>query len=413
MDMPPLRTAVLKDKRPRLTAGGLFLFSVVALLLAPLLWGQRPQSAAPAKPRSGPVARLSGLNISRINDPNSRDLVAPRSRGNAVVRAEILLDRLNFSPGEITDTYNDNLGNAVKAFQSANGLPASGIVDSATWTGLNERQGAGQTQTGGDAQKPQNTGEDQSNAPFASQPQPTGDPPTRAIIPYVISNEDVAGPFTKLPRVTGRDAGEHLMLKEAKRRQLNYESPLELLAEKFHSSPRLLVELNPRKIFSKAGAELQVPDVQSPPPTDAASVVVDASTRTVTALAGDGKVLASYPATVGSVHDPLPVGTWKVVEVTWYPHFKYNPNLFWDAGNKHARAVLPPGPNNPVGIVWIGLSKEHYGIHGTPQPSRIGVTESHGCIRLTNWDAGELGKMVHVGTPIVLQGTATPIQPKK
>ena len=185
------------------------------------------------------------------------------------------------------------------------------------------------------------------------------------------------------------------------------------MAEKFHSSPRLLVELNPRKIFSKAGAELQVPDVQSPPPTDAASVVVDASTRTVTALAGDGKVLASYPATVGSVHDPLPVGTWKVVEVTWYPHFKYNPNLFWDAGNKHARAVLPPGPNNPVGIVWIGLSKEHYGIHGTPQPSRIGVMESHGCIRLTNWDAGEFGKMVHVGTPIVLQGTATPIQPKK
>jgi lipoprotein-anchoring transpeptidase ErfK/SrfK len=384
---------VLDDQRARLTGGVLFIFSVVALLLPQQLWGQRPRSAAPAKPRSGPVARLSGLNISRINNANSRDLVAPRSRGNAVVRAEILLDRLKFSPGEITDTYNDNLGNAVKAFQSGNGLPASGVVDSATWTALNARQSAGETQAGGDAQK--------------------GGPPTRVIIPYVISNEDVAGPFTKLPRVTGRDAGEQLMLREAKLEQLNYESLLELLAEKFHSSTRLLVELNPRKTFSKAGAELQVPDVQSPPPTDAASVVVDASTRTVTALAGDGKVLAFYPATVGSVHDPLPVGTWKVVEVTWYPHFKYNPNRFWDAENKNARAVLPPGPNNPVGIVWIGLSKEHYGIHGTPQPSRIGVTESHGCIRLTNWDAGELGKMVHVGTPVVLQGTVPPIQSKK
>lgn len=404
---------VLDDQRARLTGGVLFIFSVVALLLPQQLWGQRPRSAAPAKPRSGPVARLSGLNISRINDANSRHLVAPRSRGNAVVRAEILLDRLKFSPGEITDTYNDNLGNAVKAFQSGNGLPASGVVDSATWTALNARQSARETQAGGDAQKPQNTGEGQTNAQFASQPQPTGGPPTRVIIPYVISNEDVAGPFTKLPRVTGRDAGEQLMLREAKLEQLNYESPLELLAEKFHSSTRLLVELNPRKTFSKAGAELQVPDVQSPPPTDATSVVVDASTRTVTALAGDGKVLASYPATVGSVHDPLPVGTWKVVEVTWYPHFKYNPNRFWDAENKNARAVLPPGPNNPVGIVWIGLSKEHYGIHGTPQPSRIGVTESHGCIRLTNWDAGELGKMVHVGTPVVLQGTVPSIQSKK
>jgi lipoprotein-anchoring transpeptidase ErfK/SrfK len=130
---------------------------------------------------------------------------------------------------------------------------------------------------------------------------------------------------------------------------------------------------------------------------------VDASTKSVTPLDGIGKILAFYPATVGSQHDPLPVGNWKIVEVTRYPHFKYNPNLFWDAQNKNPRATLPPGPNNPVGVVWIGLSKEHYGIHGTPEPSKIGVTQSHGCIRLTNWDALELSKIVHVDTPAILK----------
>jgi lipoprotein-anchoring transpeptidase ErfK/SrfK len=103
----------------------------------------------------------------------------------------------------------------------------------------------------------------------------------------------------------------------------------------------------------------------------------------------------------------LPVGTWKITEVSWYPHFKYNPKLFWDADDKNPRAVLAPGPRNPVGIVWIGLSKEHYGIHGTPDPSKIGLTTSHGCIRLTNWDAAELGKAVHVGTPVILENSSS------
>jgi len=387
---------------------GLSLFGSLVLFRSTHLWGQRARFTSPTGQHK--LHRLKvGLSISKINDPNSRDFVGPHSRGDAVVRAEILLGRLKFSPGEINETYNENLGNAVKAFQSASGLPVSGTVDSATWTILNERQPSSSTSGGGD-QESQSEG--QANGRPISQSQAAGSSPARVIIPYVISIEDVAGPFTKIPRVKGRGARERLMLREGKLKHLNYESPLELLAEKFHSSPDLLVKLNPHKIFSKAGVEIQVPDVENSPPTDAASIVVDASTRTVTALSGDGKVLASYPATIGSAHDPLPIGTWKIVALNWYPHFKFNPNLFWDAEDKKPRAVLPAGPNNPVGIVWIGLSKEHYGIHGTPQPSKIGITESHGCIRLTNWDAEELGKMVHPGTPVILRGPAPSTESK-
>ncbi len=224
-----------------------------------------------------------------------------------------------------------------------------------------------------------------------------------ALTTYIIALEDVAGPFVPLPRVAGRDAGERLMLREAKLSRLNYESPLQLLAEKFHSSPGLLVEFNPGKRFNKAGEKITVPNVLTPEPAPAASVIVDGAASSVTAFDSGGKILAFYPATVGSVHDPLPVGNWTIEEVSWYPKFKYNPQLFWDAENKNPRATLPPGPKNPVGVVWIGLSKKHYGIHGTPNPSLIGVTQSHGCVRLTNWDAAELGKIVRVGTPVTLK----------
>ena len=117
------------------------------------------------------------------------------------------------------------------------------------------------------------------------------------------------------------------------------------------------------------------------------------------ALDPDGKVMARYPATVGSEHDPLPIGTWKINGVSWNPSFAYNPELFWDSEPTDEKAKLPPGPNGPVGVVWIDLSKPHYGIHGTPEPSTIGKTQSHGCIRLTNWDAAELAQMVSPGLP--------------
>ena len=116
---------------------------------------------------------------------------------------------------------------------------------------------------------------------------------------------------------------------------------------------------------------------------------------------GEGRILMFAPVTTGSKHDPLPLGEWKVNGVALHPEFRYNPNLFWDADPTHTKALLPPGPNNPVGLVWVDLSKEHYGIHGTPEPEAIGRSESHGCVRLTNWDAMRLAGLVKPGTRVV------------
>jgi lipoprotein-anchoring transpeptidase ErfK/SrfK len=377
---------------------GLFLIAITTS--AASIWQlrsqqARPPNAAQRSPAKRSVARKpQKLQISRVNDPNTAGPIGPSSEGDSVLRAPILLDRVKFSRGEINQSYTDNFSRAISAYQLTNGLSATGNVDPATWTKLNQQQGTnGPTQDNSHAGSPQ-----QNPTPSAVQ----------AITTYVILLEDVHGPFTKLPNVRGPNAGEKLLLQEAKLHELNYESSLELLAEKFHSSPKLLVELNPGKAFDKAGVQINVPNVTTPDPPQAASVVVDASTKSVTPLDTTGKMLAFYPATVGSQRDPLPVGNWKITEVTRYPHFKYNPNLFWDSENKHPRATLPPGPKNPVGVVWIGLSKEHYGIHGTPEPSKIAVTQSHGCIRLTNWDALELSKIVHVGTPAILKAPAGP-----
>jgi lipoprotein-anchoring transpeptidase ErfK/SrfK len=129
------------------------------------------------------------------------------------------------------------------------------------------------------------------------------------------------------------------------------------------------------------------------------TVSKSASALTVTDTAG--QVLMYAPVTTGSEHDPLPVGEWKVNGVQFQPKFRYNPELFWDADPTHTKAMLPPGPNNPVGLVWIDISKEHYGLHGTPEPSTIGRTESHGCVRLTNWDALKLAGLVKPGTRVI------------
>jgi len=115
----------------------------------------------------------------------------------------------------------------------------------------------------------------------------------------------------------------------------------------------------------------------------------------------DGKVLFYAPVTTGSEHDPLPIGEWKVTSIQFNPKFHYNPDLFWDADPSHTKATIQPGPNNPVGLVWINLSKEHYGLHGTPEPATIGRTQSHGCVRLTNWDALKLAGLVQPGTRVI------------
>src|SRR6185295_14079911 len=198
------------------------------------------------------------------------------------------------------------------------------------------------------------------------------------------------------------------MMAKSKLTTLGYSSAAEALGERFHCKPALLLSLNPGKRLDRAGQTIRVPNVRTDVPGKAAKVVVDQSDASVTALDAQGNVLARYPATMGSEHDPLPLGEWKVTGVQQNPPFNYNPDLFWDAKATHSKAKIAPGPNNPVGVVWIDLSKEHYGIHGTPEPSKIGKTQSHGCIRMTNWDATELAKIVAPGTPAVLQDRGSP-----
>jgi len=220
---------------------------------------------------------------------------------------------------------------------------------------------------------------------------PDGAPAT---VPYTITDADAAGPYAPVPED---------MMEQSKLPALGYTSILEALGERFHASPALLQALNPNATFA-AGEQIQVPNVQRAPLAGVAKVIVDQSDHAVIAQDEAGKVIARYPATMGSEHDPLPVGEWKINGTSKSaPEFFYNPELFWDADATHSKAKIAPGPNNPVGLVWIDLSKEHYGIHGTPRPENVGKTQSHGCIRLTNWDATELGAAVKPGIPAVLQ----------
>ena len=291
-----------------------------------------------------------------VNNSTQPD-IAHGGKGAGVVRAQILLSRAHFSCGEIDASFGSNLDKAVRAFQIDRKLPVTGALDAVTWGALNA-----------------------DTAPV--------------LTTYSITPEDVAGPFVPIPATVKA---------QAQMASMGYISPLELMGEKFHASPQLLQELNPGADFSKAGQQLTAPNVITMSPARAMKVVVSKDESSLRAYDGDGKLLAFYSATIGSEHDPLPLGEWKINGVSHNPKFHYNADLFWDAKNPHLKETLPPGPNNPVGMAWIDLSKEHYGIHGTPEPGKIGHAESHGCIRLTNWDALELASMVRPGTPVTFK----------
>lgn len=305
--------------------------------------------ASAATPSTPPPVPLTAETV---NDASAVSLVTAGDKGAAVLRAQILLDRARFSPGEMDAAYGSNMRQAIAGFQASRGLPQSGDVDPATWAAL-----------------------DRDSAP--------------ALVNVTLSADDVAGPFQPLPE--GMQA-------QSKLETLGYTSSLEALGERFHASPDLLRQLNPGKDFNRAGEQLVVPNVEASAPMPVvAKVVVDQSDSTVSLLDEAGKVVAQYPASTGSRHDPLPLGDWKIKGVGRHPVFHYNPRLFWDAKAKDSRATLPAGPNNPVGAVWVDLSKPHYGIHGTPEPSKIGKTQSHGCIRMTNWSALEVSAAVRPG----------------
>lgn len=284
--------------------------------------------------------------------------VGPNTQGAIVLRAQVLLARAHFSSGEIDAAYGSNLRMAIASYQKSSGLKVTGTIDAPTWAALNA-----------------------DTAPILTS--------------YTLLDTDIAGPFEPIPAK---------MAEQAKMAALGYASAAEALGEKFHLSPKLLALLNPDKDLGRAGEEIVVPNIAtSDELPKAAKVVIDQSDSTLTLLDASGKAIAQFPATTGSKHDPLPLGSWKVRGIARNPVFHYNPKLFWDADPGDTRATIPAGPNNPVGVVWVDLSKEHYGIHGTPEPSRIGKTQSHGCIRLTNWDAAAVAQSVAVGVDVLMQ----------
>jgi lipoprotein-anchoring transpeptidase ErfK/SrfK len=274
----------------------------------------------------------------------------------------VQLDQAGFSPGIMDGHWGHNSTTAIRAFQAANRLPVTGTLDDTTRQRLAQR-GAGRT----------------------------------PIVRYTVTAEDVKGPFRKIPESP---------YEKAKLDCMCYESAAEALSEKFHATSQLLAQLNGGTDLSsvRAGTELWVPDVQRPATAGALGrLVVFKRGGFMQGIDSAGTVLFHFPSTLGNQYDPSPTGEFKITRIARDPDFHYNPKLYAEVPDWKEDAVLKPGPNSPVGVVWMALNEPHYGIHGTADPHTIGYASSHGCIRLTNWDASWLADHVAAGTPIVFR----------
>lgn len=318
--------------------------SLPTCIVAALLAGA---SAVPAK------AQSQGTAISTPSSVSS-DLFSGQ-RSQDILKVQILLDRARHSPGVIDGMMGGNTRRAISAYQRSAGLTETGQIDAQLIQRLEQVGGGELIQT------------------------------------YTVTEDDANGPFRNVPRsMTGK----------AELDTVAFETPAEMLAEKFHMAKSFLEAMNPGADFGKAGTKLAVIN----PGTEklsskVAKVEVDKAVNELRAYSADGTLVVTYPTTVGSSFHPSPNAKLKVLAVAMDPTYHFDPEgRNWGPDKK---LTIAPGPNNPVGTVWIDLSRDGYGIHGSPDPKLIGKTSSHGCVRLTNWDAVELAKAVSEGTEVV------------
>ena len=291
---------------------------------------------------------------------------APRGRrapsyDPALLRLEVLLDRAGFSPGAIDGRQGTNLKHAIGAYAQAHGLASDGAPNQQIWGQLTSADSGPVVQA------------------------------------YRITQDDEAGPFIGTPPKNYEAL--------SKLPALSYSTPEQALSERFHMSQKLLEALNPKADFTKAGTMIVVTAPGAPHDFKATRIEVDKSNDEVRVFGADGKLAAAYPATVGSTERPAPSGEFAVAAVAPHPAYYYDPaRLTFTPNGAKGKLRIAPGPNNPVGGTWIALTVPTYGIHGAPDPTEIGKQQSHGCVRLTNWDAAELGKAVKKGVPVDFVG---------
>jgi lipoprotein-anchoring transpeptidase ErfK/SrfK len=301
---------------------------------------------------------FAGLDAAAINNAEFKGKLPGDDKINpAIVKAQVLLDRASFSPGEIDGKLGENAQKALRAFAEAKGLAAGKLpLTSEVWSALITTS------------------------------------PDAISVDYKITEKDVKGPFLKkLPARMEEMKGL---------KSLDYTSPREAIAEKFHMSEALLAALNPGKKFDEAGQTILVANLAAKETKPVVTrVEVDKTSQTVKAFA-NSELVAFFPATVGSDEKPTPRGVLKVISIDAKPYYRYNPDYKFKEVKSRRAFTIKPGPNNPVGTYWIGLSAEGYGIHGTANPSKVSKAESHGCVRLTNWDVDKLAKLLKKGAEV-------------
>jgi lipoprotein-anchoring transpeptidase ErfK/SrfK len=334
---------------------------------------QQAAAAAAAQPPAnfrfvtGVKEKLKGLTPDAINNAPVNVPINGDVSGPSVLRAQIYLDRVHYSVGAIDGRWGRNSAISVWFFQRARGMQATGDLDEQTFRRL------------------------AAEAAYAP-----------VVVTYTLTPDDLKGPFQSIPESP---------YEKAKLSRLTYETLRERLAEQFHAAEDLLELLNPGVNFSELNAgTINVPNVREPVTTDQhdiARIVISISGNALNGFDASGNLVFHAPTTVGAGYDPSPTENLHIVKIYPDPPFHYDPTLYHEVPDSEPDAHLPPGPNSPVGVVWMALSKEHYGIHGTPDPESIGYASSHGCIRLTNWDADELEHRASEGVQVAFVDTRT------